>query len=463
MGGGLMQLVAYGAQDVYLTGDPQITYFKVVYRRHTNFSMECIEQTFNGTAGANKKVSCTISRNGDLIGAMHLEVPLSAGPTSVMTNSSYITDVEVEVGGQKIDKHYGEWLDIWMDIALSNDKVGGPRLGEADSMLTAEQLTHGAVTATASAATAVIVPTGGSGTGITVTVTLNGSNAIVANSTTVASPGSGYATDDVLTITAAQINTAFGSSNASGNITITLVEADFGAPAVGPASGMYTMLGNNATGARSAFVPLQFWFNRNVGLALPLIALQYHEVKLNVTFGASATATSKLWVDYIYLDTEERKRFAQMSHEYLIDQLQYPGPETVSGSSAKARLNFNHPVKELVWVTGTSATNRVKGAATAKLMLNGHDRFASRVGEYFSEVQPYYHHTKASPKADVYVYSFALRPEEHQPSGTCNFSRIDNATLSLSHTVNVTSLDVYAVNYNVLRVVSGMGGLAYSN
>ena len=135
-----MQLVAYGAQDVYLTGDPQITYFKVVYRRHTNFSMECIEQTFNGTAGPEKKVSCTISRNGDLIGAMHLEVPLSAGPTSVMTNSSYVTDVEVEIGGQKIDKHYGEWLDIWMDIALSNDKIGGLRLSEDVTLLTAEVL-----------------------------------------------------------------------------------------------------------------------------------------------------------------------------------------------------------------------------------------------------------------------------------------------------------------------------------
>ena len=457
-----MQLVAYGAQDVYLTGDPQITYFKVVYRRHTNFAMECIEQTFNGTAGASKKVSCTVSRNGDLVGAMHLEVPLAAGPTAVMTNKSYITDVEVEIGGQKIDKHYGEWLDIWMDLATPNDKVGGPRLGEAASMLTAEVLTNTAATATASDGSAVIAPTGGSGTGITVTVTV-GTNAIAANSLAVASPGSGYATGDVLTVTQAQINAAFGASNANADITITLAEADFGAAGVGPAAGMYTMLGNNATGARSAFVPLQFWFNRNAGLALPLIALQYHEVKLNVTLGASATAGTKLWVDYIYLDTEERKRFAQMSHEYLIDQLQFPGAETVSGSSAKARLNFNHPVKELVWVTGTSATNRVQGITNAKLMLNGHDRFASRVGEYFSEVQPFYHHTKATPKADVYVYSFALRPEEHQPSGTCNFSRIDNATLSVSLKNSATSLRVYAVNYNVLRVVSGMGGLAYSN
>jgi len=341
-----MQLVAYGAQDVYLTGDPQITYFKVVYRRHTNFSMECIEQTFNGTAASGGKVSCTISRNGDLVGAMHLQFT-QPGASPVAAFASLVSEIEVEIGGQKIDKHYGEWLDIWYGLTTGADKPKVEVLGAV-----------------------------------------------------------------------------------------------------------------NETG----FVPLQFWFNRNAGLALPLIALQYHEVKLNITFAAEAQAsTATLWVDYIYLDTEERKRFAQMSHEYLIDQLQFPGAETVSGSSAKARLNFNHPVKELVWVTGTSATNRVQGITNAKLMLNGHDRFASRVGEYFSEVQPFYHHTKATPKADVYVYSFALRPEEHQPSGTCNFSRIDNATLSVSLKNSATSLRVYAVNYNVLRVVSGMGGLAYSN
>ena len=346
MGGGLMQLVAYGAQDVYLTGDPQITYFKVVYRRHTNFSMECIEQTFNGTAAANAKVSCTISRNGDLIGAMHIEMPNSAANTAPGSFHELVKEVEVEIGGQKIDKHYGKWLDIWYGLTTPESKPKAQLL--------------------------------------------------------------------------------------------------------------------NAVGEEVCYVPLQFWFNRNVGLALPLIALQYHEVKLNITFGACTTNTAaeaKLWVDYIYLDTEERKRFAQMSHEYLIDQLQFPGSESASG---KFRLNFNHPVKELIWeVSGTTLSND-----TWKLMLNGHDRFAAREHTYFSRLQKYYHHTAINNTAtggsdDVLVYSFALRPEEHQPSGTCNFSRIDNATLTCSTADNAA--DIYAVNYNVLRVVSGMGGLAYSN
>ena len=341
MGGGLMQLVAYGAQDVYLTGDPQITYFKVVYRRHTNFSMECIEQTFSGSPTAGNTASATISRNGDLIGAMHLQYERKDAVTDI---GDIVSQVSVEIGGQLIDKHYGNWLDIWDALSSGQNKTKGSLIGASTS---------------------------GCETGST------------------------------------------------------------------------------------CYIPLQFWFNRNAGLALPLIALQYHEVKVNVTF---ATDTNKmegdasLWVDYIYLDTEERKRFAQMSHEYLIDQVQKN-----TSSSANHRLNFNHPVKELV--IGDKDTYGAHSlTAEVKLTLNGHDRFAARCVDYFSRLQPYYHHTSMAAADNVLVYSFALRPEEHQPSGTCNFSRIDNAELSVA-----TDKDIFAVNYNVLRIVSGMGGLAYSN
>lgn len=289
------------------------------------------------------------------------------------------------------------------------------------------------------------------------------------------------------------------------------------------------------------YVPLEFWFNRNAGLALPLIALQYHEVKVNIEFRdksdcywSSAPVTvgdfdeCSLFVDYIYLDTDERRRFAQVSHEYLIEQLQYTGDETTSTSTPKIKLNFNHPVKELVWVvqpdkftsgavdsykgkqwfnftddwdtTYSSATfgngsnlvdplgsndagampgvaaggannvllpvsfeSGVNPVSRAKLQLNGHDRFSERDGRYFNLVQPYQHHENV-PKAGINVYSFALKPEEHQPSGTCNMSRIDNATLQLFLTNKIGSSDtakvrVYAVSYNVLRIMSGMGGL----
>lgn len=250
--------------------------------------------------------------------------------------------------------------------------------------------------------------------------------------------------------------------------------------------------GDDTQLATTLYVPLQFWFCRNPGLALPLIALQYHEVKFNIEFQsldkclkdvtkAAATPSLKnasLYIDYIYLDTDERRQFAQVQHEYLIEQLQFTGAESFSNSSVKSKLALNHPCKELVWVLHTSAAETAKdhfnfatssGAdvlVDAKLQLNGHDRFSTRKAGYFNLVQPYQHHTRV-PATGVYVYSFALNPEQHQPSGTVNMSRIDNATLLLNLDSTAATagvkLRVYAVNYNVLRIMAGMGGLAYSN
>ena len=225
------------------------------------------------------------------------------------------------------------------------------------------------------------------------------------------------------------------------------------------------------------FVPLTFWFCRNPGLALPLIALQYHEVKIilnyNFSRGYTAITGNKLWADYIYLDTDERRRFAQVSHEYLIEQVQ----EQSLNSGSSTDLNFNHPVKELIWCID-NADNGVLAAIagrtdTFQLKLNGHDRFAARTCRYFTRTQVYDYHSGfggsddrgagagGAPNDSIGVYSFALKPEEHQPSGTCNFSRIDNAQLVQSGGGLATK--IYAVNYNVLRIMSGMGGLAYSN
>lgn len=224
---------------------------------------------------------------------------------------------------------------------------------------------------------------------------------------------------------------------------------------------------------------------------MPLIALQYHEVKINLQFtplsqllvktaqsgGSSGTVTvsggslgyASLWVDYVYLDTDERRRFAQVSHEYLIEQLQFTGGESVSQNANKIRLNFNHPVKELIWAVvsdvNTAANdnfnytamdnhgNIINPMVSGKLQLNGHDRFDERLGSYFNLVQPYQHHTNIPRSKGINVYSFGLKPEEHQPSGTCNFSRIDNATLNLTLQPGFGGgvLNVYAPNYNVLN------------
>ena len=479
MGGGLMQLVAYGAQDIYLTGNPQITFFKVVYRRHTNFSMEAIQQTFNGSLVTGESVlSSTISRNGDLIHNMWLDVVMkidglnrdtSFGGASIGNDDTYVSwtnntghalvkECEIEIGGQLIDRHYSQWLDIntWL---TDKDKLEFNGLN-----------IH--------------------------------SNRTYMKTFHAPSKKSGRAED-------------WGTLGLHPNTH--LIDTD---PEERFGSGNFTMFD------LQLYIPLKFWFCRNPGLALPLIALQYHEVKFNLTTrnidalintnverngGSNITEPPeiKLYVDYIYLDTDERRRFAQVSHEYLIEQVQSESntyQETMS-------LNFNHPVKELIWVNqddnvvsertidglsdypeNTSGINLVNGNDyfnymsnehlqslsshreniseqyvveafdTMKLQLNGHDRFEARKASYFRNCQPVQAGHKC-PEKHIYCYSFALKPEEHQPSGTCNFSRIDDARIIFSNAPpnSGMTVTVYAINYNVLRIMSGMGGLAYSN
>lgn len=394
-----------------------------MYRRHTNFALESIEQTFSGTPGYGKRVSCTISRNGDLITDTYLEVlvtiasPGLADKTVYYPGEQIIDEVTLEIGGQQIDKHNATYLRIFDELYRKDDhKLGYARLVGEDA--------------------------------------------------------SSYDT----------------SLPVGGKIRL--------------------------------YIPLIFFFNRSPGLALPLIALQYHEVKLNIVFGSnipgldSAPNTdldATLYVDYIFLDTDERRRFAQTSHEYLITQVQFTGDETVqydknSTRTNNYRLNFNHPCKSLAWVVCDPTKHGVFNACPipgntgevlnpiyeVKLLLNGHDRFSTRKGSYFTKVQPW-QATKSAPTTGVNLYSFALSPGEHQPSGSVNMSRIDNATLiittkklgAFTYTANstagdfanvanvettvansasnLTSLRVFAENYNVLRIMSGMGGLAYSN
>lgn len=380
-GGGVIQVIAVGQQDVYLTQSPMITFFKAVYRRYTNFAIESVEQTFNGSPAFGTKVSAVISRNGDLVKDMILKVELPAlAGTAVAwvpeVGHQLIENVSLSVGGQKIDEHYGEWLSIWNELSCPASKKDGyaDLIGDRTSLTT---------------------------TGTTI-----------------------------------------------------------------PAATIY--------------VPLQF-FCKDAGLALPLIALAYHEVKVEFSFRSLTDLTvgtlsstpsmvsASMFVDYIFLDAEERKSFAQSPHEYLIDQLQYHGSDSVSGSTHRSRLSFNHPAKELVWViqkTGNDLldftdTGGVDTFTSAKLQLNGNDRFSERDAMTFNLIQPMQYHT-AIPRKGIYVYSFALEPEKHQPSGTLNFSRIDNAVLHLTGPTS-GSLKVYCRNHNIFRCVSGMGGIAFNS
>ena len=453
MGGGLMQLVAYGAQDIYLTGNPQITFFKVVYRRYTNFSMESIQQTWNGfTPTSDGRCTATISRNGDLVYKMYIQIErhtTSASWVGCNPGANWIKNISVEIGGQTIDKQYGSWLETWAELTEPNEI---------------------------------------------------GARAMVNVSASNSAAGDAQASTDFCTT----LQTRFQRMTGYGGV----------APMVVDPTGIILSRGYQMAAGKHFYVPLQFWFNRNVGLSLPLIALQYHEVNIVLehqfasVWGAGGTGygnpTQSLWADYIYLDTDERRRFAQVSHEYLIEQLQM---QTSIGNTID--LNFNHPVKELIWtgkweMSAGSGFNQTLGTANVpgmgassgttlyQIKLNGQDRFAARPLTYFTKLQVQQYHTgpgglnvqSAGTNDDgklhfaanasysnqqafndsIAVYSFALNPEEHQPSGTCNFSRIDTAQLVRTGAGDAnTTYNVYAVNYNVLRIMSGMGGLAYSN
>ena len=481
-GGGLIQLVSIGAQDVYLVGNPQITFFKVTYQRHTNFARECIEQTIQGTVGFGNRLTVSIARSGDLVGPMHVEFNLPAlnAFTSANMPSAYnstsstaqttskdnwnwcwvnyvgyrlLDEVTIEIGGQPIDRHYPIWYYMWFELSTPAAKREG-----LQKMVGGYDVTE--------------LPLG---------------------------------------------------------------------------------LFNNATNAKTLYVPLVFWFNNHPGLALPLIALQYHEVKLfirlpqlsdvvvalpattalqvtdvlaiewNTAGGPSVVANAgpfaqggttvpvlgmSVWADYYYLDSEERRRFAQLSHEYLIKQVQQVS-DTFTGLKGGHNglidyKTLNHPVSFNVWgfrksITGsqpdwTNFTNSppflqflgVSVMGSHRLVLNGNERYNSKSADYYNLVQPYNHFT-AIPPTGIFVYSYALQPVEHQPSGSLNFSRIDNASNRFVAIADLTAdngvlapspsadfdawnpgdpnydVFVFAVNYNVLRIMSGMGGIAYSN
>lgn len=534
MPGGLMQLVAYGAQDIYLTGNPQITFFKTVYRRHTNFAVETLEHPFCGNPTFGRKLSAKITRSGDLITNMYIRVILNhVDPECAKfawvrrVGHALLRNIAIEIGGTTIDQQCGTWLDIWYELARRGDNERGyaHMIGDIPSM------------------------------------------------------------------------TAYNSC-------------------IKPRKVLY--------------IPLQFWFNRFVGLAIPMIALQYHDVYLHVTFEEPepliirdcnfnidkiVMLDATILVDYVYLDTDERRRFAIVGHEYLIEQVQMNGPLQVLNTDFTYRLDFNHPVKELVWalkngnytsgktfiyysgtdiwspeeaarnvieksisigndptdivggcwyevkcdrteligtfnVTNVSnmrvyvnpdslrigeygITNKIwanviidnkcniickniKTSLTIRdlsvpvedmidtrfnqcdpmvfqfnnygvlidgtinpvsygvLKFNGHNRFDRREGMYFNYAQPEQHHTN-TPADGINVYSFAIFPEEHQPSGTANFSRIERSDLQLwfedsTYDQNLpfvnfynkeTVLLIFGTNYNILRVMAGLAGICY--
>uniref|UniRef100_A0A6C0DLK7 Major capsid protein N-terminal domain-containing protein n=1 Tax=viral metagenome TaxID=1070528 RepID=A0A6C0DLK7_9ZZZZ len=426
--GGLLQLVAHGKQDVFLTGNPQMTWFKMVYRRYTNFAIESQPMYFDGTPDFGKRITCLVPRRGDLLSQIVLEVSLPAltlttGDTVSYVNSighNLIQEISLEIGEQEIDRQNGEWMEIWSSYTTPGSKQAGfyNMIGKVDG---------------------------------------------------------------------------------------------FTPPTV--------------FGPQKLYIPLQFWFCRNPGLALPLIALQYHPVRINLTlrplsqlFYSSALSAPgcsilevkpasitelMLWGDYIYLDVDERRRFVSNTHEYLIEQIQYTAPIPVApgATSASIRLEFNHPIRELFWFIQRDDMTRyheyfnysslgIYETGTRQdilqdtvLQLDGFDRFQLRDAGYFRLVQPWQYHTVVPEDFFVYSYSFCLNPEDVQPSGSFNASRIDSVVLQVnlvSAVVNPTQAPpppgsqapcpnpgtlharVYGINHNVLRIADGFGGVLFT-
>ena len=427
--GGLLQLVAVGKQDVFLTGNPQVSWFKQVYRRYTNYALESKRMYFDGSPDFGQRLSCLVPRAGDLLGRIYLEVELpaqywtdavadiSAGYVNSIGHA-LIEEISIQIGEQEVDKQTGEFMQLNYMLSTGFDKLDAYRamIGEID----------------------------------------------------------GY-----------------------------------------PTTGL--------VGPLKLTIPLQFWFNKSPGLYLPLLALQYHPVRINIklrplkeliyiddahysytcadalpiTTGSNYGITKmSMWGDYVYLDVDERRRFVSSAIEYLITQVQYT-PKQYIGPNATAvniPINFNHPLKELVWVLqrnysaqrnehfnysnqGYNEASSANGYRTdmyvdAKLQLDGDDRFDKRDARYFTLVQPFEHHTAVPYLYYLNNYCFAFNPEDMQPSGSLNASRIDDIKLVLN--MNSTTADysvngrgdvyttVYGINNNVLRVVDGFGGVLYS-
>ncbi len=463
MGGGILQLLAMGPQNQFISGNPEITFFKKVYKRHTNFSVEQMEQVFIGDKSFGKKVKCKIERKGDLLKDIYLMIKINDGNDSnyydyqkniLKSGFSIIEYVEIEIGGQVIDKHYGEWMDIWTQLTFTPYKY-------EMLMSLIKDRRHKMM-----------------------------------------------------------YDNYKNSVNYDGSVETNYI-----------------------------YVPLFFWFNREPGLALPLISIQFHEVNLNLKFKSlnnikiidettetlyndlynyipkdNITENSFLnpntdddfsirnwkldtftgsiedvvcYCDFIFLDVDERKLFANKNHEYLIEQVQIVEklgmpPLTTSNPNKNIEfsLEFNHPIKEIIW---TVTNKNLEGTLFYKnldfsnivsdivMQANNIDFIKKREPEYFNLVQPYQFHNGGGLiqfnknryyNGGYYIYSFAIDPEKYQPSGTLNFSKLNNFSINFNYqktSSDFTTIDeeykftCYAINYNILKIANGMAGLAYTN
>lgn len=374
MSGALIDLVAKGVQDAYITGKPEVSFFRQSYKRHTNFAMKPVILDYMGKAEANGQIVVKIPQKGDLLGPVWLDLgaeDIGTSTVGITPNSTDCAVFELYIGGQLIDRQDSTYMvQVWNKFMVDSG-------------------------AKASAAYDT-TPTG----------------------------------DD-----------------------------DY----------MLELMS-------STWIPLHFFFCDNT--YLPLVAIQYHEVEIRVTFSSTGKpASPTFYGEFIMLDTDERKMVVDTPHELLIEQVQKVYSD-MNTTAPRFDLNLlNHPVKALFWVkpgVGTSGSPSTLSTSNVQIYLNGTDVFEDLMPDkYFRTIQGYYHCDYASDLlkgslgtegANVKMYSFALKVNKHQPCGTCNFSRLDNASLKINTATNADAIfPLYAVNYNILRIKNGVAGLAFAN
>jgi hypothetical protein len=500
---GLLELVAHGIQDIYLIGNPQITFFKTIYKRHTNFSMESFLLTYDAKPQYGSKTTFNITRYADLMYTMILEVDLpqlyssyTFDPTYAtpgdfakgMGNISWVNNTghalinycDITIGKQLIDRQYGEWMEIWTQLTQSESKKRG-----LDLMLNrnSELLTNpGPFT--------LYIPL----------------QFWFCRNIGLALPLVALQYHDIqLEVNFRPLNQlyTFGEYNyynviSNGTNIIQVFKPYPGqTPSLNNSSqafiivfpdGAEYFIDPNATigGIGQTGLPGQPYLITMTqivpaGYNNTLVYIKPNGI-LNISNNTDISEV-RLYVDYIYLDTIEQREFAIAKHRYLIEQVQFSGSQsiTANANTERFKLNFNLPVKELYWINQLNDvfitndlfnySNTVNPALTqrniianSQIYINGIERFSVRTGDYFRLIQPYQKHTR-SPNNFVYIYSFSIKPEEHQPSGCSNFSKIDTKELFLTMNPNIGTqqLRVYALNYNILRIYSGMGGIAFSN
>jgi hypothetical protein len=497
MTGGLLQLVAYGIENIYLTEDPQITFFKIVYRRHTNFSIESIQQNFNSAGNFGNRVSCSIAHNGDLINRIYVVIQLPIIP-SLANNSvvrwvdyvgyALIKTIELEIGGKIIDTHYGEWLYIWNELNKTNNKKGldimtgnVPALTTFANSINTYKLYIPLEFWFCNNLSLSLPIIALEHSEVKINIEFNDvTSCLVAGPTHFI-----YVTDTICLFTVGELLNINGSNNfiqfvsfdnstlllgyVKINININLNPGD-------------TLIGNTSNYITTVYNP-----STNLYSNIKTNNEQLNFTKSNTTFRTIynlSLADAYLYVDYVYLDNMERVKFARSNHEYLINVLQFDNDKIIYNSTNKIKLGYSHPTKEIIvrgqleYMTSgyyndnfnftTNVYSKVAKSLINKiqLTLNGFNREQDYGTNFYTYLQAYQHH-KSIPPLGLYMYSFALNPFNPQPSGSCNFSKIDDITLNITvepiSYSNPAKIRIYAFSYNIFRILNGVGGLVFSN